>query len=201
MHTYNIICLSETWIVTMTNFQIPKYKLIRVDNSWIQGGNICICHKNFVPIKANNASCLKEFSNYNLSVHGEQSNITLFWRSPSQSSEEFHALLTNFKFLLDYIINQNQNWCSGDKITYEGKKIHSLVSQCVFKQVISDPTHILESNSSCIYLILRNKVQLWTQTFTFHYIRIVIIKQCMGNVMIHFHINDLPGTIKMEIIN
>ena len=176
MHTYNILCLSKTWIVTMTNFQIPKYKLTRVDNSWIQWCNICICHKNFIPFKGNNVSCLKEFLNYNLSVHGKQSNIALFCRSPSQSSEEFHALLTNFIFLLDNIVNQNQNWCSGDKMTYEGKKLHSLVSQCGFKQVISDPTDILESRSSCIYLILRTKVQLWTQTFTFHYTQIAIIK-------------------------
>ena len=68
--------------------------------------------------------------------------------------------------LLDCIANRNpfvsiiigdfnarsKNWCSGDKATYEGKKIESLTSQCGFKQVISDPTHILESSSSCIDL-------------------------------------------------
>ena len=36
-----------------------------------------------------------------------------------------------------------KNWCSSDKTTYEGKKLESLTSQCGFKQVISDPTHIL----------------------------------------------------------
>lgn len=90
---------------------------------------------------------MKEFLNKNLSVHGEQSNITFLCRSPSQPSEEFHVLLTNFKFLLDNIVNQNQNWCSGDKITYEGKNLHSLVWQCGFKQIISNPAHILESSS------------------------------------------------------
>ena len=40
-----------------------------------------------------------------------------------------------------------------DKTTYKGKKLESLTSQCGFKQVISDPTLILECSSSCIDLI------------------------------------------------
>ena len=33
-----------------------------------------------------------------------------------------------------------------DKTASQGKQLESLTSQCGFKQVISDPTHILESN-------------------------------------------------------
>ena len=32
----------------------------------------------------------------------------------------------------------------------KAEKLESLTSQCGFKQVTSDPTHILESSSSCI---------------------------------------------------
>ena len=95
-------------------------------------------------------------------------------RSPSQSSEEFDKFLSNFEFLLDYIANRNpfvsiiigdfnarsNNWCSSDKRTYEGKNLESLTSQCGFKQVISDPTHILESSSSCIDLIFTSQPNL-----------------------------------------
>ena len=63
-------------------------------------------------------------------------NITLIYRSPRQSSEEFDTFLSNFELLLDYIANRNpfvsiivsdfnaksNNWCSSDKTTYEGKK-------------------------------------------------------------------------------
>ena len=35
----------------------------------------------------------------------------------------------------------------------KANKLESLTSQCEFKQVISDPTHILESSSSCIDVI------------------------------------------------
>ena len=101
-------------------------------------------------------------------------NITLIYCSPSQSSEEFDTFLSNFEFLLDYIANRkpfasiiicdfnarSNNWCSSDKTTYEGKKLESLTSQCGFKQVISDPTHILESSSSCIDLIFTSQPNL-----------------------------------------
>ena len=75
-----------------------------------------------------------ECLNFSLSVHGKQCNITLIYRSPSQSSEEFDIFLSNFELLLDYITNRNpfvsimhfnarsNNWCSSDKTTYEGKK-------------------------------------------------------------------------------
>ena len=49
---------------------------------------------------------------------------------------------------------RSNNWCSKDKTTYEGKNIESLTSQSEFKQVISDPTYLLESVSSCIDLII-----------------------------------------------
>ena len=65
----------------------------------------------------------------------EKCNITLIYRSPSQSSEEFNTFLSNFEFLLDYMANRSDNWCSSDETTYEGKKLESLTSKCGFKQV------------------------------------------------------------------
>ena len=102
--------------------------------------------------KINNTSCLKKWLNFNLSVYGKQYNITLIYRSPSQSSEEFDTFLSNFKFLLDYIANRNP---FVSIIICE-----SLTSQCGFKQIISDPAHILESSSSCIDLIFISQQNL-----------------------------------------
>ena len=107
-------------------------------------------------------------------MENSENNIALIYRSPSQSSEEFDKYLSNFEFLLDYIANHNpfvsiiigdfnarsNNWCSSDERTYEGKKLESLTSQCGFKQVISDSTHILESSSSCIDLIFTSQPNL-----------------------------------------
>ena len=171
IHNYDIICLSETYLnhdrlSDSDNLKISGYELIRVYHPSNQKrGGICIYHKDFLPIKVNNItyiiSCLQESLNFCLSVYGKQCNITLTYRS-SQSLEEFDTFLSNFEFLLDYIANCNpfvsiiigdfnarsNNWCSSDKTTYKGKKLESLTSQCGFKQVISDPTHILESSSS-----------------------------------------------------
>ena len=52
-------------------------------------------------MKVNNVSYLKEY--LNLSVNGKQSNVILIYCSPSQSSEEFQAFLTNFELLLDNV--------------------------------------------------------------------------------------------------
>ena len=83
IHNYDIICLSETYLNHDTlsdsdNLKIPGYELIRVDHPSNQKrGGICIYHKDFLPIKVNNVSCLKECFNFSLSVYGKQCNITL----------------------------------------------------------------------------------------------------------------------------
>ena len=90
IHNYDIICLSEIYLNHDTssdsdNLKIPGYELIRVDHSSNQKRvGICIYHKDFLPIKVNNISCLKECLNFSLSVYGKQRNITLIYRSPSQ---------------------------------------------------------------------------------------------------------------------
>ena len=111
-HTYDTICLSETYLNHDTlsdkdNLRIPGYELMKVDHPSNQKrGGICICHKDVLPIKVNNVSCLKECLNFNLSVYGKQCNITLIYRSPSQSSEEFGTFLLTFKLSIDYIANR-----------------------------------------------------------------------------------------------
>ena len=112
-HNCDIICLSETYLNHDTlsdsdNLKILAYELIRVDHPSNQKqGGICIYHKDFLPIKVNSISSLKECLNFSLSVYGKQSNITLIYRSPSQSSKEFDKFLSNFEFLLHYIANRN----------------------------------------------------------------------------------------------
>ena len=40
-------------------------------------------------------------------------------------------------------------WYKNDKITTEGSKIANLTSQYGLKQIINQPTHILNNSSSC----------------------------------------------------
>ena len=69
------------------------------------------------------------------------------------------SILENTVIIGDFNARSN-NWCFSDKTTYEGKKRESLTSQCGFKQVISDPSHILETSSSCIDLIFTSQPNL-----------------------------------------
>ena len=113
IHTYDIICLSETYFNCDTlfnddNLRISRYELIRVDHPSNQKrGGICIYQKDFLSIKVNNISYLKKCLNFNLNVNGNQYNITLIYGSPSQSSEAFRTFLTNFELLLDNMANRN----------------------------------------------------------------------------------------------
>ena len=81
IHNYDIICLSETYLNHDTlsdsdNLKIPGYELIRVDHpSKQKRGGICMYHKEFLPIRVNNISCLKESLNFSLSVYRKQCNI------------------------------------------------------------------------------------------------------------------------------
>ena len=58
----------------------------------------------FLPIKVNNVSYSKQCLNFYVSVNEKQCNITLIYRSPSQSSEEFQTILKKFEFQLDNIL-------------------------------------------------------------------------------------------------
>ena len=101
-----MIYLSETYLNynTLLNNNNLQYKLIRVDYpSNKKRVNICIYHKDFLPIKVNDVSYLKKCLNFNLSENGKQCNTTLIYYSPSQSSEELGIFLSNFELLLDYI--------------------------------------------------------------------------------------------------
>ena len=106
IHTSGKICPSETYLYYVTlsgnyNLRIPGYELIGVDHPSNQRrGGIYIYHKEFLPIEVNNISCLKEYLNFNLSAYGKQCKITLIYRAPSQSSEEFDTFLSSFKLLL-----------------------------------------------------------------------------------------------------
>ena len=54
----------------------------------------------------------------------------------------------------------SSSWCINDKTNYEGAKIDCLASKYDLKQVINEPTHLLETSSSCIDLIFISQPNL-----------------------------------------
>ena len=81
--------------------------------------------------------------------------------------DEFRTFLKNFELTLDKIHENNpfmtvvlgdfnaksRNWCKSDITSLEGSKIDSITSSYGLNQLIQEPTHILNSSSSCIDLI------------------------------------------------
>ena len=56
-----------------------------------------------------------------------------------------------------YFNTKSSNWSSNDTTTAEGAQLDYFTSLYGMKQVIIEPTHILESSASCIDLIFTNQ--------------------------------------------
>ena len=92
------------------------------------------------------------------------------YRSPSQTSDDFNSFTTNLEKLVINITSTNphfilmirgfnaksSNWSSNNTTTAEGAQLDYLTSFYGMKQVITEPTHILENSSPCINLIFFN---------------------------------------------
>ena len=93
------------------------------------------------------------------------------YRSPSQSTSEFESFLSGLEDLLNNTLCSKSQftttlgdlnarspaWWSKDITTLYGTITDSLTTLHGFKQIISDPTHILAQSSSCIDLILTDQ--------------------------------------------
>ena len=96
------------------------------------------------------------------------------YRSPNQTSDHFNSFTTNLEKLVVNISSTNphfilmtgdfnaksSNWSSNDTTTAEGAQLDYLTSLYGMKEVITEPTHILESSSSYIDLIFSNQPNL-----------------------------------------
>ena len=85
---------------------IPRYELIRVDHRSNQkrGGIYCLyLSQRFSPNKSKQYKLFEGMPKFQSEHIWETVNITLIYRSPSQSRVEFDTFLSNFELLLDYI--------------------------------------------------------------------------------------------------
>ena len=94
-------------------------------------------------------------------------NFISLYRSPSQTLDNFETFSKNFELNLENIVHRNSflvvvignfnakssKWHCQDKSTFEGNVIDNITSQFGLYQVIKEPTHILNTSSSCIDLI------------------------------------------------
>ena len=64
---------------------------------------------------------------------------------------------SHFLLLVGDFNAKSSNWSSGDATTAEGSQLDYFTSLYCMKQLITEPTHILESSASCIDLIFTNQ--------------------------------------------
>ena len=105
VHKFDITCLSETYLdssIDDENFEISGYYLIRSDHpSNKKRGGICICYKNFLPLKVTGLRLLEECIAFDLIISKKICSFVTLYRSPSQSQGNFAKFSDNFEMTLD----------------------------------------------------------------------------------------------------
>ena len=177
---FDIICISETYLNSEIlsddeNLEIPEYNLVREDHSSnSKRGRVCVYCKSLLPFRIINVKYLQDSNSFELRIGGKCCRFSCLYMSPSQTQNEFETFLKNFELTLDKIHENNpfmtivlgdfnaksNNWCKADITALEGSKIDTIASSYGLNQLIQEPTHILNSSSSCIGLIFTSQPNL-----------------------------------------
>ena len=175
-----MICSSESYLDSTVssdkdNLYMRDYKLVRADPPGnIKRGGVCVYFKESLPVSCLPNPYLKEFLIFEMAINKKRGYVVSMYRSPSQTSDDFNSFTTNLEKLVVNISSTNphfilmigeftaksRNWLSNDITTAEGAQLDYLTSLYGMKQVITEPTHLLENSSSCIDLIFSNQPNL-----------------------------------------
>ena len=104
---------------------------------------------------------------FEVSVNNKNVCVVSLYRSPGQTSDELEAILANLEKRISDISSGNsdfvlligdfhvksRNWSNHDITNAEGGQLDSLLTSFSMKQLITEPTHLLENTSNCIDLI------------------------------------------------
>lgn len=184
-HNIDIVCLSETFLNSSlldddSRLGLDGYSLIRDDHpSDLKKGGVCIFYKNHLPLtRVSSITLLKECLVCELKVGTKKCFITVLYRTPSQSIEEFQEFKKNLEQTIININNRNPyismftgdfnarntNWWVDDTDNTEGLDIDEISRHYGLKQLINNPTHILPNSASCIDLIFTSQPNLITES-------------------------------------
>ena len=125
-------------------------------------------------VRALNLTNLSECIIYEVSKQNCKGYIGVIYRSPRQNTTEFEEFLSDFEDILNTIAPssslvtlilgdfnaRSSFWWKNDKITVEGARLEALTYLHGFHQLISEPTHVLPTSTSCIDLIFTDQSNL-----------------------------------------
>ena len=140
----------------------------------IKRGGVCACFKESLPVSCLPNPYLKECLIFEASINNKRGYVVSMYCSPSQTSNDFNSFTTNLEKLVVNISSTNphfmlmigdfnaksSNWSSNNSTTAEGNQLDYVTSLYGMKQVITEPTHVLENSSSCIDFIFSNQPNL-----------------------------------------
>ena len=177
VYKYNFPYASETFLNSSfesndKDLMIEGYNLIRNDHpSNTKRGGACIYYKGSLAVRIVNTTSLTECLVCEVIIQNKKGYVAAVYRSPGQSTSEFESILfgleellsngfcskSQFTVVLGDLNARSPAWWSEDITTLHGTQIDSLTTMHGFKQIISDPTHILPHSSSCIDLIFTDQ--------------------------------------------
>ena len=180
LYKHDFIHISETYFDSSilegdSSFQLDGYKVIRADHpSNTKIGGFCIYYKESLSVRALNLTNLSECIICEVSIQNCKGYIGVIYKSPSQNTAEFEGILSIFEDILNAtapssclftIILGDFNarssfWWKNDKTTVGGGRLETLTSLHGFHQLISEPTHLLPTSTSCIDLIFTDQSNL-----------------------------------------
>ena len=177
-YKYDFIRLSETFLNSFIPdkvINIKGYIPVRADHpDRTKRGGVCIYYKESLPVREIKLPYFNEAILLEMDYNHKKIMISVIYHSPSQSSQEFNSFLSNFQKILNEISKRkpslsiitsdfnarHSHWWLKDKNTIEGSKLFSETSSNGFSQIIKEPTHIQENNSSRIDLIFTDQPNL-----------------------------------------
>ena len=184
MHDFDMICLSESYLdLSLSsdndNLCIKDYKMVREDHPGnVKRGGACVYFKESLPVSSLPSPYLKECLIFEISINNMRGYVVSMYRLPSQTSDDFNSFITNLEKRVVDISSSNQyfilmtgdfnakwsNWSYNETTIAEAARLDYLASLYGMKQVITEPTHILENCSCCKDLIFSNQPNLITDS-------------------------------------
>ena len=106
-YKYDFICLSETYLDSSTPnnlIDIEGYNLVCADHpDDTKRGGVCIYYKESLPVKITNLPYFKEALFLEMSYNKNKVTVSVIYRSPSQTNDEFGLFLSNLEKLFSDI--------------------------------------------------------------------------------------------------
>ena len=184
LHNYELICLSEMYLSpsvssTLNSFNIDGYNIVRSDHpSGSKRGGVCCYFKESLPIRILKITPMTECLVLEMLYNNKLVIVSVIYRSPSQSSQEFAQFEMLFSQLLNDITSKkpffsiilgdfsarSKCWWSLDKQSKEGDSLFLISSTSGYTQLINSATHIIGNSSSCIDLIFTQQPNLVTSS-------------------------------------